>query len=305
MKFTFLGLILVLVSCCRTFSEDYHEFYVHLETPVKSAKKFNESPYFLVILVNARHLDYTDNHSFFRTLTKHPSDGSKNCDVGHAWICLRGILDGQYVEIEGGHSGERGLTQAKYFDGVMNYIEFGYANPTSEQMEHPRFEENPIRYLWETQTDGFFQEGCGGHVPTFAAKIDLTEEQFQTILNYIQLYPYQNYSLIGNQCSSFVSQVAALADWTVPCDIAISIDPHLRMGGETIGLWKDPYYSTLTISSPDRVEKSLIQSVSEGFAQNAARWYLQTHPATPYSMHQLVEDIRLTPLRIKRLLLFR
>ena len=150
-----LILLFLLTACYRPSSEDYREFYAYLEQPRSPTTIFKPSPYFLVVLVNARHLDYTDNRSFFKTLTKHPSDGSKNSDVGHAWICLRGFLNGEYVEIEGGHSGERGVTQSKYFDGIMNYIDYGYANPSEAQKKAPRFESNPIRYLWETQNDGF------------------------------------------------------------------------------------------------------------------------------------------------------
>lgn len=296
----FLGLL--LCSCCRPSSEQYENFYAHLETSWKPCQTFKESAYFLVVLVNARHLDYTDNHSFLWTMTKHPSDGSKNCDVGHAWIYLRGMLDGVSVELEGGHSGERGLTQARYFEGIMNFIEYGYANPTPAQKRRPRYEANPIRYLWQIQKDGFFQEGSGGHAPTCAAKIDLTQEQFLSILAFVQSYPYQEYSIVSNQCASFVSQIAALADWHLPGEVTMQLEPQLKISGETIQLWQDPRYSQITLSSPDVIEKSLLESIRIGRAQEASRWYTSTHPEPTVS---LMEKIRLAPQRIQRLLLFR
>lgn len=238
-----------------------------------------ESEYFLVVLVNARHLDYSDGTTFIKTLVKHPSDGSKNGDVGHAWIYLQGMIDGQCVFVEGGHSGELGILQPKYFDGVMNYIEYGYANPTSKQMQCFRDEPNPVKYLWASQKDGFFQQGCGNHTPTFAAKIDLTSDQFKQILAFIQPenYHYPDYSLCRNQCSSFVAQVASLADFSLTCEMTMPINSTLTIAGETFTLWKDAQYGTLTFSSPDVIEKSLIQAVNEGRAANALSWYLKKH----------------------------
>ncbi|MBS4168926.1 hypothetical protein [Parachlamydia sp. AcF125] len=283
---------IVATSCCKPCSVEYGHFYNHLNTFSKPETVFKESPYFLVVLVNARHLDYTNNRSFLRTLAKHPSDGSKNSDVGHAWICLRGILDGQYVEIEGGHSGETGVIQARYFDGIMDLVEKGSPNP--------------ICYLWETQKDGFFQNGSGGHRPTFAAKIDLTEDQFHHILAFIHTYPYQEYSITKNQCSSFVAQVAALADWEIACEVTLAIDSKIQIGQDQLTLWSDLHYATLTISSPDVVEKSLMEAVSTKRAQDARKWYLHTHPqSSRAAFFQLIENIQLAPQRIQRLLLFR
>lgn len=62
-----------------------------------------EDPYALILLVNARHLDYRTAASCLKTTAKHPSDGSKNGDVGHAWI----VLKGPEGEIEGGQSGRQ------------------------------------------------------------------------------------------------------------------------------------------------------------------------------------------------------
>jgi len=300
LKCLFLGWL--LYACCRPNSENYENFYAHLDSAWTPCNAFKETPYFLVVLVNARHLDYTDNLSFFRTLSKHPSDGSKNCDVGHAWIYLRGMLDGVSVELEGGHSGERGLTQARYFEGIMNFIEYGYANPTAAQKRMPRYEANPIRYLWQVQKDGFFQAGSGGHSPTCAAKIDLTEEQFLAILAFVETYPYQDYAITRNQCASFVSQIAALADWQLPGEVTMQLEPRLKIGGEIIQLWEDPCYSGITLSTPDIIEKSLLVSIHEGRAQEANRWYSSTHQEPAVS---LLEKIRLAPQRIQRILLFR
>lgn len=276
LKYSLLGVvfILCLAGCYRPCSPEYCDFYRHLtewEIPVSTME---ESDYFLVVLVDARHLDYTNNCSFFKTVTKHPSDGSKNGDIGHAWIYLQGYREGQKVILEGGHSGERGLIQARYFDGIMNYHEFGYGNPTLEQQRLPRYEPNPARYLWTTQSDGFFQKGSGGHHPTFAAKINLTRAQFERIWRFIHTgYPFRQYALSQHQCSSFAVQVAALADWELDADVKMKIEPQLYYGGMWIRLWSDPQYAVFTFSSPDQLEKSLMESVRQGKAEYALKWY--------------------------------
>lgn len=272
---TFVFLLVFTQSCFRPDSPAYLEMYSHLSVPVPSPRDICESDYFLVLLVDARHLDYTDNYSFLNTVAKHPSDGSKNRDVGHAWIYLRGMHEGMPVCLEGGQSGERGVIQAKYFDGIMNYIDFGYANPTPQQYCCPRYEPNPVKYLWECHRDGYFQWGPGNHKPTFAAKVDLTPEQFARIEDFIAHYRYFEYAITGNQCSSFVAQVASLAGLDLECEVTMTIEPKIYYGGCEICLWSDPCYERLTISSPDILERSLMKAVREGTAENAMGWYLR------------------------------
>lgn len=258
------------LSCCTYYkptSPAYKTFYAHLATPVSFPPATWTSNYFLIIYVNARHLDYTDNYSFLNTIISHPSDGSRNRDVGHAWIYLQGILNGQQVYLCGGHTGETGLFQAKYFDGIMNYIDFGYDNPTKKQMAYPRYEPNPVKYLWEIQKDGYFEWGSGYHRPTFAAKIDLTPEQFERIADFVQKYDYANYALVGNQCSSFAAQVASLGGLDLECEVTIAINKDLYLRGERIRFWEDPCYSRLTLSTPDIIERSLMKAVIEGKAE--------------------------------------
>ena len=242
----------------------------------------NETNYFLVILVNARQLDYTKAHTLFKTMAKHPSDWTKNGDVGHAWIYLRGELNGEAVYVEGGHSGELGRTRPKYFVGVMNYYDCGYVDPTPEEKMNPRYEPNPIKYLWASPKDGFFQEGAGGHSPSFAAKIDLTEEQFLSILTFVDPanYNYKDYAITRNQCSSFATSIAALGGLSLEDKVTMKVERSVRIYGEDIRLWTDQQYSTITFSSPDILEKSLKKAVADGLAEDATFWYRNNYPKT-------------------------
>lgn len=250
-------LVLILSSCGWKPSPAYHTFYKHLQVPV-SVAHITESDYFVIFLVDAPHLDYTSNRGLIQTIAVHP-DGRTNRDVGHAWIYLEGIQNGERVYIEGGHSGELGYIQPKYFDGVMDLLDQG--------------DPNPIRYLWACQQDGFFQEGSGNHKPTFAARVALNEEQFNEILEFIHSYDFSHYFLTDSQCCTFVAQVAALANINLNYSLTIPIQQNLKLGKENLFLWQDSKYAFYTFGSPDILEKSLIELVNRKQAQYCLNWY--------------------------------
>lgn len=187
----------------------------------------------LTLFVSAKHFDYHSCEACLKSLAK-----TKDGRFGHAWI----RLEGPYT-IEGGHSGELGLTQPRYFDGVAALVE----------AKDP----NPIRYLWEGQQDGFFQQESGGHKPTFMARKTITREQFEKIAAFIRSYPFSQYSLTGNQCCSFVVAVAALADWPLDATVSIRIPSTIYFRGLHMRLWTDSRYATLTFCTPDQLEQSL------------------------------------------------
>lgn len=268
----------LLFSACTPLSKEYHHFYSHLQKFQFSNPLMQEDDFFLVILVDACHLDYTNTYQFFQSVAIHPGNGSMRSDLGHAWIYLQGkCKNGRKFVLEGGHSGEREASPVGYFDGIMNYNEWGYANPTEEQMHHPRDEPNPVKYLWTVREDGFFQKGSGGHSPTFAAKIPLSSQQFKSILSFIRPcnYPYQCYGLMRNQCCTFVAQVAALAGLSLETQMTMPIASSLYYRKVRVRLWENPCYSILTFSTPDIVEKSLMQAVKNGQAEYALDWYFK------------------------------
>lgn len=278
-----LSLLLIFLTACQGHhrSEEYATFYSYLENVPEP--QFVESPYYVVLLVNARHLDYGDARSFLQTVAKHPSNGSKNGDVGHAWIYLKspeGCL-------EGGHSGERGIWQPRYMEGVFDNIALGAPDPA--------------KYLSCTQCDGYFQCGNGGHSPTFAAKIDLSVEKYAAICAYIQTYPFPDYSITEHQCTTFVTGIAHILGFELEDKMMLTLPQDLILAGRAHRLWTDPCYSTLTIGSPDRLEASLIALVQSGRAENATCWYRRTH-RIPFNKHcsELFETMQKFPARAAR-----
>ncbi|GEM_PF-1305898 len=260
-KLTASFLFFFFFSSCswHPCTPEYHAQYSYLKNP-PPRESLEPCEQYLVVLVCSRHLDYSNGKQLLKTIARHPSDGSKNSDVGHAWV----FLYGKEGVIEGGHTGEFGYRQPRYFEGVAGLLEKG--------------DPNPIRYLWATQYDGCFQKGSGGFVPTFAARIKLSKEQYQSIRAYISGYPYREYAITQKQCATFAAEIASMAGLELKHSVTVQIEQTLELRGEKIQLWTDPSYAELTISSPDILEKSLMEAVIEGKAQNATDWYLRRFP---------------------------
>lgn len=218
-------LLLVLGSCCRQPCDE-------LEKPSP------DCPYSLTVFVAAKRLDYTDFYRLCRCMQRDPTGR-----VGHAWIQLRGYKNGCPVNIVGGLSGEQGVIKPTYCDGIMDLVDAG--------------DPNPAKYLWTCLGDGFFQQGSGGYVPTYAATFKLTEAQFNEIYRFVQNFDYCDYSLTGWQCASFAAHAAALAGHPVNCQVTVKIKPRLYFGGRKMTLWQDPQYSEITFPSPDVLEQNL------------------------------------------------
>lgn len=212
----------------------------------------SEEDYFIVFLVDAPGFDYSSNRALLNSILDHRGE------FGHAWIRLEGWKDNSRYILECGHSGERGIAQAKYFDGIMNYQFYGHPSPTCQQKKTPCYEPNPVKYLWAAQRDGFCQKGSGGHTPTSEAKFPLTKEEFDKIVFFIEnLYPFSSYSITQNQCCTFVAQVAALAGIELEYKVSMPIEPRIWYRGMVVRLWEDSKYSSITFGSPDRLEQSL------------------------------------------------
>lgn len=248
----------------------------------------HETDCFVIFLVEARHLDYTNCRSFLKTVAKHPSDGSKNSDVGHAWIYLQ-KREGDCVYIlEGGQTGDTGRTGPRYFEGLIELSEQG--------------DPNPVRYLTRPHHDGFFEWGSGKHAPTYAAKVDLNDEEYEAILKLIESYDFKHYSLVQNSCCSFVEHVACIKGLLLNSSSTMVIPPSLC---NEIPLWTDSRYSSLTFDTPDQLEKSLMELVESGVAEDALYWY-RTHRYRCFScwLKKVQEDLFKLPQRTARALLF-
>ncbi|MFC1579995.1 hypothetical protein ACFL4N_03690 [Thermodesulfobacteriota bacterium] len=269
----FIALFLSTSCSPQHHTETWRAQYRYLEQPVPQGP-FTESNYYAVFLVAASHLDYDDNKELFESLARH-NNAFKKGQVGHSWVYLKGQRDGKTVIFHGGHSVRSGEARPWYFDGVIDYIEYGYLNPTDHQKKNPRYEANPVKYLWAELDVGYFQKGSGWRKPTYAAKVDLSKEQFEEIFAFTdpKVYPYKYFSLVNKQCSSLLAQVASMAGLALEHQVTVEIAPVFQAGSREYRLWADPQYSKITFSSPDIIERSLMNAVREGKAQYALDWY--------------------------------
>jgi hypothetical protein len=278
-KITLLLCVLAAFSCSH-HNTAYQQEYSYIKKIASPSRSFSHSDFFIVFLVDARHLDYSDSQHLIRSLVRNPMTRQGGLDVGHAWIYLSGEKDGERVVVEGGHTGEWGDIYPRYVEGVLDYATYGVVRPDAIQKKKHLTEENPIKYLWTPLYDGSFQQGSGGHIPTYAVKVDITEGQFDAIRAFIHPdnYYYAGYSLTNNQCASFVTRVAALIDIYIKDTVTLPILETAVIAGKKIRLWKDPAYSSITFSSPDRIEKHLMELAESQHGESALGWYVSTMP---------------------------
>lgn len=197
---------------------------------------------FLTLHVDAKDLDYSSTDRFLKTLAKHPRDGGKQRDIGHAWITLEG--EGFYFS--GGQSGEISPNQTRYFDRVFQLLRQG--------------DPNPARALFEVRKDGFLEEGGGCHKPSFSLRIPITDNCAEEILHFIGRYDFSTYSLSDSQCCTFVCKVAALAGLELECKTTLEIEQMYK--GRR--LWSNPQFRYLTFGSPEVLERSLKAQAMRG-----------------------------------------
>jgi len=235
--------------------------------------RISSSEYFVVFLVASRNLDYFDNRVLFNTV-RYIDSPKRGGGVGHSWIYIHGIKDGREYSLEGGHSAWMKGAPG-YITGVMNLNKYGYSDPKNSPDGNFRHEPNPISYLWQVRKDGHFQQGPGGHYPTFAAKVDITKDQFERIIRLIDadIYSFDSFSIIDKQCTTFVAKVAAMVGLNLNHMVSVKIDQEITVGGQRYRLWADPIYSKITFASPDKLETSLRHAVASGKAEYAIDWY--------------------------------
>lgn len=229
---------------------------------------------FVVLLVAAAGLDYDDSARLVRQL--HKRSQFKQGFMGHAWVYLEGRVRGRREVIEAGLSPD-GEGAVQYFRAVLSLARFGSTNPTETDRAEPRPHPNPIAYLWQDQGNGYLQPVPAARLrPTAAVRLDLDEAQHAAIRARLnpRLPEHRRFQLNGQQCTSFVVEIAALAGVSLNPEVTIPIPREVRVQGQVLRLWTDPVYSRLTLDSPDALERELQALVVSGRGRDVLRWYL-------------------------------
>jgi hypothetical protein len=247
---------LLLSGCSPRMNDSYVREYQYLrdirEASATSKKFKNESEYVLVVLVEARHLDYSSPDNFFNSM-RYGLFLPQEPTIGHAWIILSGKIDGKPWSFEGGHTGEFGLTAPRYFDEVIR---------RSLEEDDP----NPAAYLFKKMPDRYLQDGSGNHSPTYAAAFPLTEEGFLRVFNLLKKYDFSEWSLQQHQCVHFVLACLATVGVDLSCERTLLLPQQFEWNGRKIRLWNDPAYSCLRFPTPDDLERKLFEKVSQSKA---------------------------------------
>ncbi len=257
--------LLVLSSCSQRMSDAYVSRYQYLggiQATNQAGPHFaGNSEYYLVVLVDARHLDYTSPTTYFSTLAQGlflPQDPN----TGHTWIVLGGKEEGRPWVFEGGHTGEFGLYAPRYFDEVV-------------RRAWDENDPNPASYLFQALPDGCLQYGSGGHIPTFAAAFPLTEYGYRRVRRLLteEGYDFSRWGLRGPNCIRFSVSCLAAIGIELNCQEQILLPQSFTYKGEHVALWSDPIYSCLYVDTPELLEKRLWQLVEKGKAMVATKWY--------------------------------
>ena len=269
--------------------------------PLSLSIEEKNQDYYIMFLVDAPGLNYDDTKQLIKNLNKNPRTLNKEGYIGHAWLYLHGYLNNREIYLEGGHSGERGLYYPSYFEALSDLSQRKQVCFTATADLY----DNPIKYLWKDLEDGFFQQGSGDHLPTYAIKIPLSPETFTSVYDFItqDQYNFKRYSLATHQCCHFIAQVAALCDFYPQYEISLALSPSLSLGNWQFRLWKDSSMQKVILATPDILEKSFKEAVYQKKAIPALGAYkkLSTTHYKQLWIKKKSQQILSFPWKIKRL----
>ncbi len=254
-----------IVSYLGMATDEWQWRYSYLDELRLSSEtlpQFNPTDeYFLVVLVDARHADYTSPRAYLSTLTSSMIK-QHSPDPGHAWIVLAGKKDGKPWIFEGGHSVDCSLLTKNYVANI-----FGFTSIDKDP--------NPARHLFLPTKQGLFEYGPGENRPTFGAAVPLTKEGFEKILKLFEEdgYNFSNWGIEGPNCVQFALSCLASVGVEFNCEDFLPVPESFSFFGNEFRLWSDPSYSTLNIKTPDLLEKRLWELVKSGSAFCATQWY--------------------------------
>lgn len=216
------------------------------QTPV------GDEGYSLCILNEAANWDYSEASSLLFSIWQRP--------WAHSWL----LLESPRGAMEFGHTGDLGITQPRYHDGVFLKIRDG--------------EPDPIAYLWQTRSDGQLQIGKPNRPPTFVWRMPITRERHHLIQEFVTVRSYDRFGVRSDNCTDFVAETAALAGIRLTHRIRLTLPPQAKVWGRLRRVWTDPRYRTLEYGTPDVLDVELRQLARLGIGSDATKWYLSGQP---------------------------
>ena len=212
------------------------------ETPV------GDEGYYLYILNEAADWDYSDAATLVFSIWQRP--------WAHSWLILESPRD----RLEFGHTGDLGITNPRFHDGVYQKIQAG--------------DPNPIAYLWRTMSDGQLQIGKPNRPPTLVWRMPITQRRYQLIHEYLMQRKYDQFGVRSNNCTDLVAEAAALAGINLIHRIHLTLPPETKVLGRLRRIWTDSRYRILEYSTPEVLDADLRQLARLGIGSDVTEWYL-------------------------------
>ena len=204
--------------------------------------------YYLYVLSESADWDFSNPKSLLISIWMRPS--------GHGWL----ILESPGNRFEFGHTGDFGLAQPRYHEGVLQGIKRG--------------DPDPISYMWRTMSDGQFQTGKPNRPPTFVWRMPITQRRHQLIHEFVTQRKYDQFGVRTLNCADMVVETAAVAGINLINRIRLTMPSETKMWGRMTRVWIDPQYRTLEFSTLEVLEPDLRHLAQMGIGSDATAWYL-------------------------------
>ncbi|NQZ67973.1 MAG: hypothetical protein HRT89_07880 [Lentisphaeria bacterium] len=255
-------LLCLAIAGCRTVPKDQEHHWKAVLIPAKKTlpdpkKRVTTEGYFLYVATDSRGYDFSTAKGFIDTLKKPVQGDPEDVSVGHAWILTESPED----ILECGHTGEFGILNPSYYDGMIGLVK--------------KKDPNPISYLFTRMKDGKYHQGADSHDPTYVARIKISKKQHDDIRKFIKDYDYKIFALTDRQCSFFVAECMRIAGIDPAYEMKISFPQIFYFRGIKVRVWTDPKYKTIAIGFPDSMETFSRLLVKKGLAEDAMKWYLE------------------------------
>ncbi len=253
-------LCLLLVGCPLTppspyqFAEGMPVRVIHNAHPMipEGGLERGTRGYNLYVAIASIGLDYSTgkSHLLKKQEGGHPS---KRTYTGHSWLILE--RPGKREEV--GHTPDRPIL----LNGVRRLSEAG--------------DPNPVSYLWQALPIGKRHKHLSGLRPTFVLRLPLTLDQYASIDHLLTTYNFDQFSLVGHDCSDLVVQAAALAGVAVDYQLDITLPETIQLHGRVYRFWTDQKYRELILACPDVLEASLRKLVELNVGEDVTTTYLR------------------------------
>ena len=234
-------------------------------------------PYKIIFSVHTRDVDYTDLSTVLTSILDHPQFLLAPGDAGHAWVMLVSDVAGEKEVINCGYFGESGKRYAGFLESVLLH----WVNPKTlnhkQQFFRKRFQNNPIALLFEDTDGGWMEFDNYTFIPSYAAAMKLTKEQYNQLRTHIREFDKSIYSVTKYQCVDFVNEIALQLGLKFDNRVTIDIPKYLQIKNRIYKLWSDPKYSNLTSQSPDRFKRNLTELVNNGTLVDANSWVRENY----------------------------